>query len=63
MPDESKYEYKFTCKHDEAWAWHVGINFCISPKDNFGKREIYLFICLGKHDFAIGMLHVYKEEE
>lgn len=63
MPDKDKFVYKFTFKHDKAWAWHIGINLCIHPKDVFGKRDIYLFICLGRHDFSIGMMNVYKEEE
>lgn len=63
MPDKSKYKYKFGIKHDEAWGWHIGINFCISPKSNFGKREIYLFICLGRHDFTIGKYYEYIEED
>lgn len=63
MPDESKFTYKFAFKHTEAWGWHIGIHFCIEPKAMDGKRDAYLFICLGKHDFTIGMIHVYNEEE
>lgn len=55
----SKYQYKFTIKHDKAWAWHIGAFLCVEPKAYDGKRDIYLFFCLGKHDFSIGWLHVY----
>jgi hypothetical protein len=53
-----KYKYKFTIEHDKSWGWHIGAFFCISPKDEFGFREIYLFLCLGRHDFSIGFLRI-----
>ncbi len=49
--------FRFGVIHDRAWGWHFGVHFCISPKELDGNREIYLFICLGKHDFIIGFLH------
>lgn len=53
--------YKFTINHSRAWAWHIGVNFCVEPKNDIdGHRDIYLFICLGKHDFSIGFLHWWK---
>lgn len=57
----SKFKYKFGFKHDEAWGWHIGLNFCMSSKDVNGNREIYLFLCLGKHDFSIGFMNFYEE--
>ena len=56
------YKYKFGFKHDEAWGWHVGAFLCISPKDVDGHREVYLFFCIGKHDFSIGFMNLYEEE-
>lgn len=59
----SKYVYKFGVQHDKAWGWHAGIHFCITPADVFVHREIYLFICLGHHDFSIGFLNFCVDEE
>ena len=53
----SKWVYKFAFKHDIAWSWDIGAFFCVSPKDIRLNREIYLFFCIGKHDFSIGMLN------
>ncbi len=51
-------------KHSEAWSWHIGVNFCVEPKNAIdGHRDIYLFICIGKHDFAIGLLHWWKYDD
>ena len=58
-----KCKYGFIIKHDRAWAWHIGLFFCIEPKCEDGKRDVYLFFCFGKHDFSIGFLHEYDEEE
>lgn len=56
--------YKFMARHDIAWAWHIGIHFCVEPKNEVdGKRDIYLFICLGRHDFTIGCLHFWNEDD
>lgn len=63
MPDKSKFQYKFKCKFTETWGWHIGFSFCVSPKDAFDKREIYLLICLGKRDLVIGMINEYIEED
>lgn len=60
MPSKAK-DYRFKFRHDEAFAWHIGINFCIEPKHYDGKRDIYLFFCIGKHDFSIGFMHVWGE--
>uniref|UniRef100_A0AAU8AZR0 Uncharacterized protein n=1 Tax=Dulem virus 35 TaxID=3145753 RepID=A0AAU8AZR0_9CAUD len=57
----SKYIYRFGFKHDEAWAWHIGLFFCIEPKCMDGKRDMYLFFCVGKHDFSIGFMHLESE--
>lgn len=54
MPDN--YVRKFRIKHDKAWVWHIGLFFCVEPKDETGKRDIYLFFCFGTHDFSIGLL-------
>ena len=56
-----KGTYKFGVVHDRSWGWHIGIHFCISPKFDNGKREIYLFVCLGTHDFSIGFLNFHEE--
>lgn len=56
-----KYIYRFGFKHDKAWAWHIGLFFCIEPKCMDGKRDIYLFFCVGKHDFSIGFMHLESE--
>ena len=53
---ETKSNYKFTFKHDISWGWHIGAFFCVTPKANDGHREVYLFFCLGKHDFSIGWM-------
>lgn len=57
----SKSKRKFCIKHDRAWAWHIGLFFCIEPRCADGKRDYYLFFCIGKHDFTIGMIHEYEE--
>lgn len=59
MSDKSTY--RFGVKHDRAWGWHIGVNFCIAPKDINGNREIYLFVCIGKHDFSIGFINFWEE--
>jgi hypothetical protein len=53
----TKYKYKFKIKHDKAWAWHVGVFFCVEPRCDDGKRDFYLFLCFGNHDITIGMIH------
>ena len=54
----TKTKYGFRIKHDRAWAWHIGINFCVEEKSSYdGNRDIYLFLCFGRHDFSIGFLH------
>uniref|UniRef100_UPI004057A784 hypothetical protein n=1 Tax=Acetatifactor sp. TaxID=1872090 RepID=UPI004057A784 len=54
----TKTKYGFRLKHDIAWAWHIGINFCVEGKSSYdGKRDVYLFFCLGRHDFSIGFIH------
>ena len=58
----SRSKYKFTIQHDKAWAWHIGIFFCVEPKSEDGKRDVYLFLCAGRHDISIGLLHIYDEE-
>lgn len=48
---------KFRVKHDKAWAWHIGLFFCVEPKSELtGKRDVYLFFCIGRHDFSIGLI-------
>lgn len=51
---------KFRIKHDISWAWHVGIFFCIEPRIESINRDFYLFLCLGRHDFSIGMITEYE---
>ena len=54
----TKTKYGFRIKHDIAWAWHIGIHFCVEPKSDYdGNREMYLFLCFGMHDFTIGFIH------
>ena len=55
--------YKFAIKHDKAWAWHTGIFFCVEPKYDDGKRDVYLLMCFGRHDFSIGLLHLWDEDK
>lgn len=57
------YKHKFTIKHDKAHAFHIGAFLCIDPYSCTGKKEIYLFLCFGKHDFSIGFLDVLEEAE
>lgn len=52
---------RFQFKHDKAWAWHIGVFFCVEPKDETGQRDIYLLFCIGTHDFSIGWLSDYEE--
>lgn len=55
------YKYKFRIIHNKSFAWHIGIHFCIMPKDIFSKREVYLSLYLGRHDISIG--YIGKTEE
>lgn len=51
------YVRKFRIKHDKAWAWHIGLFFCVEPKSELiGKRDVYLFFCFGRHDISIGLI-------
>ena len=59
MPE--KWKYGFRIKYEKAWAWHIGLFFCIHPKDVNGKREVYLFFCLGRHDISIGFMADYND--
>lgn len=54
---------RFRAKHDIAWAWHIGIFFCIEPRNSIGQRNIYLLFCFGHHDLSIGMITGYDEGE
>jgi len=64
MPEKEKGVRKFGIKHDRAWSWHIGFCLCTEPKSRTtGKRDIYLLICLGTHDFSIGMMTWYDESE
>ena len=64
MPEKAKWTRKFRITHDCAWAWHIGLFFCVEPKSTVtGKHDIYLFFCLGMHDFSIGMITEYNEPE
>lgn len=54
---------KFRIKHDRSWAWHMGLFLCVEPKTDLGKRDFYLFFCLGRHDFSIGMITEYDSYE
>lgn len=58
-----RYNHKFGIKLTDTWGWHIGVNFCISPKANNGKREVYLLVCLGNHDLVIGYIIHDNEEE
>lgn len=43
---------------------HMGLFLCVEPKSTVtGKRDIYLFFCLGMHDFSIGMITKFDEDE
>jgi|GEM_PF-2896304 len=63
MPSEDKFVRKFRIRHDKAWSWHLGIFFCVEPKRNNGKRDVYLFLALGTHDISIGMISEYEGDE
>ena len=64
MPEKVKWTRKFRITHDRAWAWHIGLFLCVDPKSTVtGKRDIYLFFCLGIHDFSIGMITKFDEDE
>lgn len=54
---------KFRIKHTTSWAWHIGIFFCVEPKNNLtGERDFYLFFCFGRHDISIGMLTDFEDD-
>ena len=59
-----KGKYRFAFRHDKAWAWHLGAFFVVEEKmSEDGKRDIYLFFCIGRHDFSIGFMHCYDEQQ
>lgn len=39
----------------------MGLFLCVEPKTDLGKRDFYLFFCLGRHDFSIGMITEYDK--
>lgn len=58
------YVRKFRVKCDKAWGWHIGLFFCIEPKSKVtDKHDIYILICLGKHEISIGMMTECEDEE
>lgn len=64
MPKKAKWTRKFCITHDCAWSWHIGLFLCVEPKSTVtGKRDIYLLFCLGMHDFSIGMITKFDEDE
>lgn len=64
MPDPNTFVQRFRFKHDRAWSWHIGVTFCVEPKSEAtGKRDIYLFFCVGTHDFSMGLLSEPEENE
>lgn len=55
---------KFRFKHNQSWSWHIGLFFCIEPKSDLTrKRDFYLFFCFGRHDFSIGMITEFEDDE
>lgn len=63
MGFDNGYKRGFKIKHDKEYdRFHIGVFFCIDYKDIKGKRDKYLFICLGFHDFSIGVMTDYEDE-
>lgn len=60
MPEGCTRKFRF--KHDISWSWHIGLFFCIEPKNVTGKRDYYLFFCFGRHDFSLGMITESEDE-
>ena len=46
----NKYKKGFFAIHDKAYDYHIGAFLCCDTS----MKEIYLFFCIGKHDFSIG---------
>lgn len=59
----SKYTHRFSIDLERNWSWHIGISFCIEPKDISGTRDIYLFLMLGCYDLSIGYLSWPEDDE
>ena len=63
MEPNAGYNRGFKIKHDKGEdRFHIGIFFCIDYKDIMGKRDKYLFICPGLHDFSIGIMSDYGDQ-
>ena len=57
-----RYIRKFRVEVDTiSGRWHVGIFFCSDFKNILGKRDKYVFICLGHKEISIGMITRCKE--
>ena len=57
-----KYIRKFRVEVNTVYGrWHVGIFFCSDFKNILGKRDKYVFICLGHKEISIGMITKYEE--
>lgn len=60
--DSYSYTRKFRIIRSRSWAWHIGLFFCIEPKQEItGSRDIYLFLCLGTCEISVGMLTEYED--
>jgi hypothetical protein len=57
-----KYIRKFRVEINTiSYRWHVGIFFCNDFKNILGKRDKYVFICLGHKEISIGMITKHEE--
>lgn len=52
----TKYPHRFCVKLDRAFGFHIGLAVGCDPPDYYGRRDIYLSICLGWWDLFIGLL-------
>lgn len=62
MPELNSRKFRII-KDKYEGRYNFGINFAIDWKDVNGKRDIYLFIQLGKFAIGIGMITKYEETE
>lgn len=61
MEQDNSYRRRFKIKHDKLdGRFHIGIFFCVDYRDYMGNRDKYLFVCLGFHEFSIGIMRDYE---
>lgn len=57
MAENADIKREFIISHEKtSGRFHWGIHFFIDYKDRDGKRDIYMFLCLGKHEISIGWM-------